>query len=209
MMKPIKFVYFDVGGVVIRDFSGTDQWSKLKAELGLKPDAEERFHEVWHPIEREVVVGRDLESAVPILRDEFKLNIPENYSLLRRFITGFEANKAIWPIIERVQQKVPTGLLTNMYPSMLAAIEEAGLLPEVQWDVIVDSSEVKLKKPDAAIFELATEQAGVAAENILFIDNTPGHIEAAKQFGWQTFHYDSDDYTGSAERLAEFLKGVL
>lgn len=30
----IKFIYFDVGGVVIDDFSGNDSWRELKVELG-------------------------------------------------------------------------------------------------------------------------------------------------------------------------------
>jgi hypothetical protein len=35
MMKNIKFVYFDLGGVTILDFSGTNEWFKLKQELGI------------------------------------------------------------------------------------------------------------------------------------------------------------------------------
>lgn len=31
----IKFIYFDVGGVAIRDFNGTDKWENLKKELGI------------------------------------------------------------------------------------------------------------------------------------------------------------------------------
>lgn len=29
----IKFVYFDVGGVTIKDFSGTDKWEVLEKEI--------------------------------------------------------------------------------------------------------------------------------------------------------------------------------
>ena len=32
----ISFIYFDLGGVAIRDFSGTDKSKQLKTDLGLK-----------------------------------------------------------------------------------------------------------------------------------------------------------------------------
>ena len=35
-IKKLSFIYFDVGGVVIQDFSGTNKWSQLKRELGIK-----------------------------------------------------------------------------------------------------------------------------------------------------------------------------
>jgi|TARA_Y100000310_G_C20153683_1_gene565933 hypothetical protein len=33
-----RFIYFDVGGVVIRDFSGTNKWEELRRSIGIKPE---------------------------------------------------------------------------------------------------------------------------------------------------------------------------
>jgi hypothetical protein len=33
MKKDISFIYFDVGGVLIQDFSGNNKWNELLSEL--------------------------------------------------------------------------------------------------------------------------------------------------------------------------------
>lgn len=201
----IKFIYFDVGGVVISDFSGTDGWVQLKAELGVSPEMDAEFMKTWYPYEHEVLVGRDIETLLPVLREKFKLNIPEGYSLLNGFVSRFKANKPIWPIIDKAKQKNRIGLLTNMYPGMLAAIEQKDILPPVEWDVIVDSSIEMLKKPDTKLFELSEQMAKASGKEILFIDNTIGHVNEAKAYGWQVYHYDAFNHQDSCKKLEQFL----
>ncbi len=48
-MKQVKFVYFDLGGVAILDFSGTDKWSQLKMELGIGAEKEKQFED-WQTL---------------------------------------------------------------------------------------------------------------------------------------------------------------
>lgn len=78
-----------------------------------------------------------------------------------------------------------------MYPGMLEAIRQKGLLPNIAWEVVVDSSEVGFCKPNSEIYELAQDRAGVKPEEILFVDNTRENIEAAKRLGWQAVLYES------------------
>jgi HAD superfamily hydrolase (TIGR01509 family) len=47
---------------------------------------------------------------------------------------------------------------------------------------------VKLAKPDAAIYALAEQRLQAQGAYILFIDDHPANIAAAKQRGWQTLH---------------------
>jgi FMN phosphatase YigB (HAD superfamily) len=201
----IKFIYFDVGGVVISDFSGNDGWDQLKAELGITPATDAEFLKIWRPYEEEVVLGKDLEAFLPILREKFNLNIPDNYSLLNGFVSRFKANKLIWPIVDKARQKNRIGLLTNMYAGMLKEIEKKDILPKTEWDVVVDSSIEMLKKPDMKLFGLAERMAQARSQEILFIDNTIGHVNAANAYGWQTYHYDASNHQESCRKLEEFL----
>lgn len=50
------------------------------------------------------------------------------------------------------------------------------------------SHEVGLAKPDAQFFLLILEENKLLAEETLFIDDTAGHIMAAKKLGLQTWH---------------------
>jgi len=98
-----------------------------------------------------------------------------------------------------------------MYPGMFAAIERRDILPKVEWDVIVDSSVELLEKPDWQFFELAEQRAGVKGADILFVDNSPEHVQSAKAFGWQAFLYDPSDHKTACRDLTSFLQeqGVI
>lgn len=201
----IKFIYFDVGGVVIKDFSGTNKWNELKQNLGLKPEQYEEFETFFDEYEPQVCLGLDIETLVPKLKEKFNLNLPDNYSLLMDFVNRFEKNDSITKVLDKAQAKYKIGLLTNMYPNMLDAIKKDDLLPSTIWNVVIDSSIVHLRKPQKEIFELATHEAGVNREEILFVENGKKHVDAAYEFGWQTFLYDSSNPDTSSLKLIELL----
>ncbi len=203
----ILFVYFDLGGVVIKDFTGTGKWQELEAELGITPSQTSEFIKFWDKYEPEVCVGRNLESLIPLMKNLFKTKIPKGYSFLRDgFVNRFEPNKSIWPVISQIKNECRLGLLTNMYPSMLKEIEKKGILPHVEWDLVIDSTIVGFKKPDLRIFKLAEEKASVSGSQILFVENSQKNINAAKRLGWQTFLYDSGDPERSSKNLLKFFK---
>lgn len=202
----IRFVYFDVGGVVIDDFSGNGKWYDLMAELGVPLTEEEAFKQVWGRYAHDMCTTRDIETLVPVLKQEFGLTLPDDYLLLAAFVQRFEANPLVWPLVRKVKQKAKIGLLTNMYPGMLAAIERRGILPDVAWDTVVDSSVEFLQKPDRQLFARAQEKAGVPGSEILFIDNSAEHVEAASAFGWQAYLYDSSNHEAAVHDLERFLR---
>lgn len=200
----IKFVYFDVGGVVIKDFSGTNKWKELKSGMGIKPDQEEKFDEIFDRYEPEVCVGRNVETLLPLLQTKLGLSLPKNYSFLADFVNRFEKNESIWPIIKKLKKRCKVGLLTNMYPNMLKQIYKAGLMPNLEWDIVIDSSVEKVRKPQAEIFQLAQDRACFKGKEILFVDNGAKHIEATKKFGWQTLLYNPAN-TSESNRNLELL----
>jgi FMN phosphatase YigB (HAD superfamily) len=203
----VSFVYFDVGGVLIKDFTATGKWLELQKELGIKPEQEKEFVEFYDKYEPEVCLGREVDSLLPMMEDKFGIKMPAGYSFLKDgFVSRFEVNKSIWPVVEKIQAKCKKGMLTNMYPGMLDAIREAGLLPNANWVAIIDSTVDKVKKPDRGIFELAQKRAGVPAGEILFVENGAKHVKAAAECGWQTFLYDSKNYVKASRKLDEVLR---
>ncbi len=206
----ISFVYFDLGGVVELDFSGTDKWAELKQELGITAENDEEFKNFWKQYEDEVCVGRDVDTLLPLFKEKFGTKLPDGYSLLLDgFVNRFEINKSIWPVIDEIRRHCRVGLLTDMYPGMFAAIKKRGLLPEIAWDVIIDSSIEGVRKPNPRIFQLAEEKAGVKGRDILFVENSLGNVKTAQDFGWQTFLYDSANPDISSRNLSIFFRGTL
>jgi len=55
------------------------------------------------------------------------------------------------------------------------------------------SSEVGLAKPDPAIFNLALKRLQIEASAVLFIDDNPRNVAAAKDLGFSAILFESDD----------------
>jgi FMN phosphatase YigB (HAD superfamily) len=205
----ISFVYFDVGGVAIKDFSKSNKWEEFQRGLGIKEKGFDTFTQWFETVESNLCLDKEFDALIPELEQRFNIILSTNFSLLTDMVGRFEPNPTIWPVIKTIKETVKVGLLTNMYVGMFKEIEKRGILPPIKWDVIIDSSTVKLKKPDPKMFMLAQAKAGVKAEEILFVENSAMHVEAAKKLGWQTFLYDSTDYEGSSKKLTLYLKGQL
>ncbi len=204
-MSKISFIYFDVGGVVIKDFSDTNKWLEMKNRIGITSDRHEEFDRIWQEYRGQIAIDFDVDNFTQIIKKELKIQIPEAYSMLQDFVDNFEQNSLIWPLLGKLKQKNKIGLLTNMYPRMFEGISQKGLLPPTEWNVIIDSSVVKLQKPDKEIYLHAQKMTGVPHEEILFIDNQQKNLDAAKELGWQTFLYDSRDYEQATRALSKFL----
>lgn len=198
----VSFVYFDVDRVLTLGFD----WNTLEDEIGIPTRFRQEFERFWGEREYELDIGLDADSLIPEIESRFKAVFPDGYSItLDGFVHKFTANKRMWPLVKSLHGKYPMGLLTNMYPRMLDAMGRKGILPDVVWDTVIDSSVEKVQKPDYRIFELAEKRSGYKGEDILFIDNDFINTDAAAEFGWDTFLYDPADIEKSSEKLATIL----
>lgn len=201
----ISFVFFDVGGVALLDYSASNKWAEMKYDLGLRGNNLGIFDQIWKKHEYEYCIDFDVDRLIPIIEKECGIKLPKNYSMLQDFVDRFEANRSIWPVVEKIRKKYRIGLLTDQFPRMFDAIVKQKILPPVKWDVIIDSTKVGHQKPERQIFEIAEKRSHAKKSEILFIDNNPDNVAGAKDFGWQTFFYDSTDLVGSSQRLSELF----
>ncbi len=198
----IEFVYFDVGGVALIDFSKTNKWDELRDNLSLDDEGIAMLETFFDTASDRACRGLvDVDEFLKELAPHITRSLPDGFSLLKDFVDRFEKNETMQSVVDTVSKKYRYGLLTNMYSRMLDEIHRQKLLPEAQWEVVVDSSVVHLIKPESQIFELATERAGVDPRHILFIDNTQRHLDAAQKLGWQTLLYDPSDPATSSQLI--------
>jgi len=205
----ISFVYFDIGGVLVKDFSATNKWQEMEHDLGITQDKEAEFIKFWDKHVENIDTGQDVDNLVPLLRSEFNLKLPDDFSWLNDFIDRFEPNYTLWPIIQKIKKTTKVGLLTNLSLRMFDSIQASGLLPPVTWNAIVDSSIEQVRKPDPKIYEIARERSGVPTDKILFIDNMQKNLDTARSLGWQTFLYNPSKYDQSSQDLLAYLQDEL
>ena len=205
----IKFVYFDIGGVVVKDFSGNDKRGNFKKLIGVEQEFDKEFDKLYDKYEDEDLnLTREVDSLIPILSEKFKIQFPPDFSLLTYYVDYFQPSTSLWPVITEIKRTSKVGLLTNMYVGMLDLIRDRNLFPSIDWDVVIDSSKVDLQKPDPKIYLLAQKLSGVENGEILFVDNSKKNIDAAKNLGWTIFYFGSSDYEKSSSNLLEFYRNL-
>ena len=204
-MSKTKFVYFDIGGVMLRDFTNTNKWAEMKKDLGVNKENEEIFDSIWQRHRSRICIDCDIDTIIPEFEKEAGIVFPKDYSMLEDFVDRFDPSPSIWLVIDKVKDNYKIGLLTNTYPLMLDMIRAKNKFPKYDWEVIVDSSLVGFQKPESEIYEIAEERSGLKPEELFFIDNLSKNTNAAKKRGWKVFHYDDQNPEKASKELISIL----
>ena len=115
------------------------------------------------------------------LRDHFRLSLP--YPLFCQLWTEiFDPMAGMEEIVGHLRGKYPLFLLSNTNPLHFDYIRER--FPFLShFKRFVLSYEVGSRKPEAAIYQALIRQAGHPPQNILFVDDKPPFVEAARGHG--------------------------
>jgi len=84
------------------------------------------------------------------------------------------------------------GLLSNMHADMVTYVRKRFAWVN-EFDFQTFSADVRMVKPEAAIYEYTLRGLGVPAEESLFIDDRKGNIDAARAVGMNAIQFESVD----------------
>jgi FMN phosphatase YigB (HAD superfamily) len=207
-MNTTKYIFFDIGGVVVLDYSKTNKWNEMLSDLWMNDNQKRIFEETFREYENRICAWKvTTQEFIKHLQLHSDIKFANDYSMLDDFISRFESNTRLIPLLEKLSTLYEIWLLTNMYPWMLEWIKNKWLLPNLWWHSIIDSSHVWFSKPDRDIFLLAEKRCWYKAHEILFVENTTSHIEAANSLWWNTFLYDPSNVEVSNDSLERLLIG--
>jgi epoxide hydrolase-like predicted phosphatase len=186
-------VLFDFGGVFTP--SPFDAAEAHGASLGAPPGRllelvfgpyHEDTDHPWHRLERGEIPLAEARQAIIALGAAEGLDT-DPFQLFARMAEGGGARPAM---VERARRLVAQGYRTALVTNNAHEFRDGWrrLVPaDALFQVIVDSSEVGMRKPDPRIFELALEKlGGVAPERTLFLDDAPSNLAAAERLGIRT-----------------------
>ena len=190
MKGPFDAILFDFGGVFTP--SPFDAAEELGATLGAAPGRVLEivfgpYHEdtdhPWHRLERgEIPLLEARDAIIALGRAEGIDTDP-----FRLFALMGAGDGARGAMVERAQRLVAQGYRTALITNNAHEFRDGWrkLVPADElFQVIVDSSEVGMRKPDPRIFELALARlGGVAPERALFLDDAPSNVAAAQKLG--------------------------
>jgi putative hydrolase of the HAD superfamily len=86
--------------------------------------------------------------------------------------------------------RMKVGLLSNMHPDMVAHVRKQFAWIQ-SFDCVTFSGEVKMVKPDPAIYEHTLRGLGVTAPEALFLDDREINVQAARALGITAIQFQS------------------
>lgn len=178
---PIRFVYFDLGNVLL-EFSHPRMISQMAAAAGA-------------PVElvREVVFGglADRYERGELTTGEFYAEFCEQ---TQRQPTLAELEHAcsdiFWPredsiaLANELRPQVALGILSNTNAAHWTFVQQHFPQALTPFTTRALSYELGSMKPAAAIYRAAAELANVSADEIFFLDDRHENIDAAHEAGW-------------------------
>jgi len=195
MIKGIKHIIFDLGGVLINlNYPATEQ---AFANLGLK-----NFNDIYTQLKQDTLFD-DFETG-KIDREHFiaAMKAAAGVPLTdEQVITAWNAMLLDFPlrrlqILQQLRLHYDLFLLSNTNEVHEEAFNDilykAHGMPNIGvfFDKVYLSHRVGMRKPNADIFQRVLEDNGLKAEQTLFIDDTPQHIAGAQALGIQTIYLE-------------------
>lgn len=198
----VRFVYFDINGCLVQFFHPA--FTRLADDTGLSADVIETSF--WY-LNEQACRG---DISMPEFNDAFaaKLGI-EPVDWQSYYFEAIDPIAEVQDLLRWAADNYHVGLLSNIMPGFIERMFREGFLPRVDYAQIIDSSVEKAVKPEDRIFEIATERAAVAPEEILFIDDSRGNLTTAQKFGWKTVWFDGSRAAESTTRIRDALEPEL
>lgn len=197
-MTRIRCLMLDMGGVLTQEHR-LEKVDELMRILGLRCAREdflatyfaERLDydrgtadcaEYWHRVAR--ASGAELRDGdIPAL---VRVDLESWFNMRPSMLEFVEAAKA------KVARLV---LLSNLHYDGARYIRQGpGRAWAERFDELVISCEHKLLKPEPEIYKLALESAGARGAETLFVDDSPGNVEAARAAGLSSFRFLNEEH---------------
>jgi putative hydrolase of the HAD superfamily len=196
--RAVRAVVFDLGGVFLA--GGVENVSAFGTANGLSQNAWEAIRRDLFMVEGHPWGGVERgETSLEAFAGEMVARFAAQGVRLpleraRNFMgaPGSAGSRLRPEIVEAclaVRARLPTALLTNN----IAEWREGwrGLLDTARlFDLVVDSSEVGIRKPEEGIYRVVERGLALPGEALLFIDDQGANLKGAKRLGWQTLKYD-------------------
>jgi len=150
-------------------------------------------HEDWHAFD-----GGLVEMDEVVQRTAQRLDLP--HSPLHALVASIEVELAPMPdtvdildqLVQRRSQRTDLRLyyLSSMPIPYARALEQRHAF--LTWfDGGIFSGDVKLTKPDPAIYELLESRYALVPTHTVFIDDLPANVACAQARGWTGIHFES------------------
>jgi putative hydrolase of the HAD superfamily len=204
----IEVVLWDIGQVLYQ--SPFERFTELERHVGMPdgtlprgpfvPEGDPEYDRVDSGERDEPEYWRDIETLARETVPGLQL-----YDALREL--GWEGRGR--PVVLELLADIPTryrqAVLTNDATKFLGEGWKATWEYADRFEVIIDSLDIGVRKPEVAAYEAAVERLSVPADAVLFIDDLTVNVAGAREAGLQGFRFDTTDPAASVAELRTLL----
>lgn len=193
------FVFSDLNGVMVRFFQKA--FVEIAHQCAITPEKVETAF--WH--------YNDAANRGEMSPEKFNRVMAEHLGIATfdwhgSYLNNVEPIPAMQDCLVDVAKTNRVGILSNIHHGLIDKMLEKGLIPDIDYACIVDSSEVGAIKPEQRIYEIAQEMAGTMGEDVFFIDDSRTNLIAAQRLGWRVMWFDDYRPEDSVTRLKQALE---
>jgi putative hydrolase of the HAD superfamily len=177
---PVRAIFFDLGGVIIRT-----EYQAPREHLA------ERLNTSYEDLNRIVFESESSRQAsIGAITTEAhwdatarRLGRPasEAKAIRQEFFAGDIIDLDLVNFIRSLKPQAATGVISNAWPDMREYVASQKI--DNAFDVLIISAEIGIMKPDPRIYQMALDKLGVTAREAVFVDDTPPNVEGARALG--------------------------
>jgi epoxide hydrolase-like predicted phosphatase len=187
MNKKIDAVIFDLGGVLLKTTNPQPREAIAERFGVTRPELEAFIFMSETSLRSEVGELSDKEHWENVLR-HFNQPVGDYLKIYDEYFSGDAVDDELLAFAVSLKPDYRLGLLSNAWVNARPLLSKHFDFIDA-FDVSVFSSEVGIRKPDLAIFNLMIEKMSVKAENTIFIDDMPSNVKGAKSAGLNVIRY--------------------
>ena len=188
----IRAALFDLGGVILS--SPFDSFARYEREHDL-PDgfirglnAADHLTNAWARLERNEVTLDEFAALFQAEARDAGGDI-DGHAVIA--LLAGDIRPEMVEAVRRCHEHLHTGLLTNNFVA-LDGDGPVGQLLDL-FDVVLESSRLGLRKPEAAFYELACERLDVKPDEAVFLDDLGVNLRPARAMGMKTIKVSDPD----------------
>ncbi|MDB5163837.1 MAG: hypothetical protein JWS12_455 [Candidatus Saccharibacteria bacterium] len=195
----IRFVYFDINGCLVRFFHRA--FSEIAEASHTPADIIESTF--WHFNDAACRGEMSIEAFNQTLGERFSM---PDFNWNDYYLLAIDPIEEMKELLGWAANNYQVGLLSNIMPGQIKAMQAKHLLPEVPYTAIIDSSEVHAIKPEPEIYAIAAQRANCQPQEILLVDDSRTNLMAAEHLGWHVLWFDDFNPAASIERIRTALE---
>lgn len=192
----IQWLLVDIGDVLLLKDTGYNFSELLADELGVSLELAQAINKAHYTtMESKYISEADF---IADLKQKLGYNAPKNiYSYFAKaYQKQVRPNNELFTVLEEIRATgIKTAILSNTIAIYRDIQAQLGISAAHGFEPVIYSWDVGLVKPETAIFELALEKLNTRPEQVLFIDDKPGHLAGAQQVGMRTLLFEDTKKT--------------